>query len=306
MRYTIAFLLASTTLAHADVPAVMTDIPPVHSLVSQVMQGVGKPELLIKGTSSPHGYALRPSEAAKLENSDLIFYASEALTPWLTHALEALSGDANVTELSEIAGTNTLPIRESAIFQDDHDDEHHSDHDGHDHDLHDIDPHTWLDPSNAKIWLQDISTTLAAHDPINAALYKKNATLAQDAIDETIATITATVSSADQPRFIVLHDAYQYFETRFDIPSIGAISASDAVDPSPRRLAELRKAATDRSAACVLIEPQQSRKQIDSVFGDMVKIAEVDPLGATQDVGPDLYRSLLVNMANTMSGCDGR
>ena len=37
MRYIISFLLASIAPAYADVPRVVTDLPPVHSLVSQVM-----------------------------------------------------------------------------------------------------------------------------------------------------------------------------------------------------------------------------------------------------------------------------
>ncbi len=51
------------TPVHAKVPQVATDIPPVHSLVSQVMGELGTPKLIIPPGTSPHGYAMRPSES---------------------------------------------------------------------------------------------------------------------------------------------------------------------------------------------------------------------------------------------------
>ena len=64
-------LLASTAMA--DVPSVAVDIAPVHSLVARVMDGVGTPELIVQSGATPHEYSLRPSEAAALQNADLVF-----------------------------------------------------------------------------------------------------------------------------------------------------------------------------------------------------------------------------------------
>ena len=63
----------SITPASADVPQVATDIPPVHSLVSQVMGDLGTPKLIVPPGTSPHGYAMRPSEARALQNADVTF-----------------------------------------------------------------------------------------------------------------------------------------------------------------------------------------------------------------------------------------
>ena len=133
-------LLGSTALAEA--PSVSADIPPVHSLVARVMDGVGTPNLIVQTGASPHGYMLRPSEAAALQEADLVFWMGEGLTPWMESALETLSGDAVVTTLLEAEETMLLGFREGALFEaHDHDDEHHDDHDEHDdddgHDDHD-------------------------------------------------------------------------------------------------------------------------------------------------------------------------
>ncbi|MEC8041367.1 MAG: zinc ABC transporter substrate-binding protein [Pseudomonadota bacterium] len=77
-----AALLTATT-ALADVPRVVTDIAPVHALVAQVMGDLGAPDLLVDPGSSPHSYAMRPSQARALEKADLVFWIGEPLTPWL-------------------------------------------------------------------------------------------------------------------------------------------------------------------------------------------------------------------------------
>ena len=109
--------------AYADTPQVAVDIAPVHSLVARVMDGVGTPDLIIQPGASPHEYSLRPSEAAALQNSDLVFWIGPDLTPWLTDTIETLAKDASVTTLLDLDGTVQLDFRESALFEvHDHDD----------------------------------------------------------------------------------------------------------------------------------------------------------------------------------------
>lgn len=146
MRYLLpaSYLLLSTA-AWADVPRVATDIAPVHSLVSQVMAGVGTPDLTIPPGASPHSYAMRPSEARALAAADLVVWVGPALTPWMGEPIEALAGDALHLELEDVAGTLVLKNRAGVAFEahdhgEDHDDhageEDHDDHADDDHDAH--------------------------------------------------------------------------------------------------------------------------------------------------------------------------
>ncbi|MEX0328414.1 MAG: zinc ABC transporter substrate-binding protein [Ruegeria sp.] len=126
-----ATLLGGTALA--DVPKVAVDIAPLHSLVARVMEGVGSADLVIPSGASPHEYSLRPSEAAALQNADLVFWMGEDLTPWMENAIETLAEGATVTSLLESDGTVLLDFREDALFEaHDHGDDH-ADHDDHDH-----------------------------------------------------------------------------------------------------------------------------------------------------------------------------
>lgn len=288
---------ASTILAgpaFADTPQVAVDIAPVHSLVARVMDGVGAPALIMAPGASPHEYSLRPSEAAAMQDADVVFWIGPDLTPWLAESLDTLAGDAETVSLMEVDGTIELPIRENALFEthdhgghggdrhdyqahdDDHDDhdhaEHkhdddanhdHEDHADHDHDEHDHedhedhdaheedhaghghdhghhDPHAWLSPDNAATWLNAIAAALSAADPDNAGAYFANAAAGREEIASLRTEIDGILEPARDGNFIVFHDAYQYFESAFDFPASGAISVSDASDPSPARVAEIQ------------------------------------------------------------------
>ena len=87
-RLTLSVLLATAALpAFADAPRVVTDIAPVHSLVSQVMAGVGTPDLLLDGSADPHSVQLKPSQARAVSQADLVVWVGEELEPWLARVL---------------------------------------------------------------------------------------------------------------------------------------------------------------------------------------------------------------------------
>ena len=142
MRLLTASLAALATQANADAPNVVVDIAPLHSLVAQIMQGVGDPALLLPPGVSPHDYALRPSDARALSDADVVIWMGPGLTPQLAEPIETLATGATVITILDLPGWTTLPFREDARFDDGHDhgdeDEHaHEDHDEHeDHDNH--------------------------------------------------------------------------------------------------------------------------------------------------------------------------
>lgn len=307
--------------AMAEVPKVAVDIAPVHSLVARVMEGVGAPALIVQPGASPHEYRLRPSEAAALQEADLVFWIGEDLTPWMEDAIETLATDAVVTTLLEADGTMLLDFREGALFEahdhddDDHGDEDHAEHkeDGHDdhgdedhagHDHGDHDPHAWLSPQNASVWLNVIAARLSAADPDNAGVYFANSTAARDEIIQLSVEASATLEAKRGNSFIVFHDAYQYFESDFDFPASGAISLGDATDPSPARIAEIQERIRNEGVDCVLAEPQFNPGLVSTVLdGTDANTAVIDPIGVDLEPGPTLYPQLIRNMANTLAGC---
>jgi zinc transport system substrate-binding protein len=301
-----ALLLSGAALA--DVPSVVTDIPPVHGLVSMVMGDLGSPALLVEPGASPHGYALRPSQAAALQDADAVFWVGHELAPWLEGPLERLSDEAMVVELLETEGTLALDFRQNAVFarddhaaDDDHD-AHEGDHDDHAHEG--TDPHAWLDPENALAWLEVIAGTLAVLDPENADVYRQNAMAAHAEIAAASASISARLTPLSDRPFIVFHDAFQYFESRFDLAGAGAISMSDATAPSAARVAEIRAEVTEHGVVCVFSEPQFNPGLVDTVAnGADLRHGVIDPLGTAIPLGAGFYPALIDSVAEAMESC---
>ena len=136
--FTILSFLALFTSANADIK-VVASIKPIHSLTSYLMDGVGKPDLIVDGYASPHGFAMKPSHAKMLQDADIIFWVGEDLENFLVKPLSSIAKKAEKIELMEIKGLEVLKFRERNIFDDhDHDDHGHDDHgkkeDDHDHD----------------------------------------------------------------------------------------------------------------------------------------------------------------------------
>ncbi|MFS4436798.1 zinc ABC transporter substrate-binding protein [Paracoccaceae bacterium GXU_MW_L88] len=294
-----ALSLAAPALA---APKVVTDIAPVHGLVSQVMEGVRTPELLLPPGTSPHGFALRPSQAAALQAADAVIWIGPNLSPWLDEAMESLNTDASIA-LADAPGTVHLPARHNAAFGGAHD--HGHDHDDEVHDAHHgDDPHLWLDPENAMGWVDVIAAALAEADPENAEAYQANAAEAQADLRALSDQITADLTPLHGASFIVFHDAYQYFEQHFDMPALGAIAMSDGQRPSARQIASLRERVREAGAVCVFQEPQHNPGLVETVVeGTGAKIGTLDPIGADHEPGPEFYAALLTGLAKGFTDC---
>jgi zinc transport system substrate-binding protein len=187
-----------------------------------------------------------------------------------------------------------------------HDDhEEHADADGHEgHDHGAYDPHAWLSPDNGAVWLNAIAAQLSAADPDNAGAYFANAAAGRDELTALSAEINGILDPVRGRNFIVFHDAYQYFETAFDFPASGAISVSDASDPSPARIAEIQARVADQGVTCVLSEPQFDPGIVAAVMdGSEANTGVLDPLGSDLEPGPDLYGNVLRNLATALADC---
>lgn len=134
----LSALLAGTALSapiQADAPNVVTTIKPVHSIAAAVMDGVGTPHILIDGAASPHGFALKPSQAFLLQGADAVFWIGPELTPSLAKPVSSMAASAVRIELLDAEGIKHLDFRDDDQFEG-HDHEDHGSHDDHGHDDH--------------------------------------------------------------------------------------------------------------------------------------------------------------------------
>ena len=191
---------------------------------------------------------------------------------------------------------------------DDHDHEKHDDHDGHDDHGHEgVDPHVWLDPENAKAMVHEIEEALAKADPANAATYESNAEAVMAQLDSLVAEIDGELAPVKGRGYIVFHDAYQYFENRFGVSAIGSITVSPEVLPGAERVSDLQEKVRSLDATCVFSEPQFEPRLVATITENTnAGNGVLDPLGASIDNGPNLYFTLIRNMARSLKDCLSR
>ncbi len=305
-----SLLALSSAASSAAALSVVVTIKPLHALVAQVMSGVGTPELLVKGSASPHTYALKPSAARLLNGADLFFRMGETVEPFTARTVLSLPKSVEVVTLQEAPRLKLLARRSGPTFE-----RHvHRNSKGHDHGhAHDalppayaIDGHAWLDPDNAIAMVDRIEQALSAKAPEHAAAFKANA----DALRAGLAALSADLERDLKPiagkPYIVFHDAFQYLEARYDLNSVGSIAISPEIPPSAKRLMELRHRIMSLGAMCVFAEPQfDTRLVANLIEGTSARAGTLDPEGGGLEPGPDLYFALMRRLVGNLKSCLG-
>jgi zinc transport system substrate-binding protein len=310
-----ARLLAGVAVAAlGTVPARAVDavatIKPLHALVARVMAGAGTPHLLVQGALSPHTYALRPSDAARLHAAGIFFRMSDIMEPFTVRVVRALPRRVRVVTLEETPELRLLPRRSGATFAEtDHGHGHghnhkHGNGHGNRHGHAPMDGHAWLDPVNAKIMADRIAQALSVEEPAQAAAFRGNAARLKADLDALHAELAHELAPIAGKPFIVFHDALQYFERRYGLKAVGAIAISPEVPPGARRLSALRRQIIELGAECVFAEPQLDTRRVSAVVeGTGARVGSIDPEGSKIEPGPDHYVALLRALARDLKAC---
>ncbi|MBV0910880.1 metal ABC transporter solute-binding protein, Zn/Mn family [Anianabacter salinae] len=293
MRALLSLLLTAAPAA-AEVPAVVTDILPVQSLVASVMGDLGTPVHLVTGGDA-HSVQLRPSEARTLSKADILVWIGAELTPWLDDARGALAPNAVSLALLDAPGT----AERAPMFGDAGDE--HGDHDHGHH--HDHDPHAWLDPQNAMAWAPLIAGALAEADPDNAATYRANADALVAGLETLTSDMAGLLDPGDLSPMIVQHDAYAHLAARFDLPIVASVADSEAAAPGGASVSALADLVASGGAGCVVTEAGGNDSIARRLAGSDIPVVEIDPLGLRQMPGPDGYAETLRALAAELARC---
>tara|TARA_A100001015_G_scaffold272756_1_gene327607 strand:+ start:164 stop:1090 length:927 start_codon:yes stop_codon:yes gene_type:complete len=300
INFTFIFLFSVSITARSEIK-VVTSIKPIHSLASYLMQGIGSPSLIVEGSNSPHNFTLKPSHAKMLQQADLVFWVGENLETPLEKPIKSISKKSKVIELLEINGLKKLEFREKNIY-DGHDDHGHKKKDDHGHAHGDHDPHIWLDPSNAKVIAKKMTKELVSLDKENAKIYKENSKKLIKEIDLLIKDIKNNTNK--NASFIVFHDAYQYFEKKFRVNAIGALTVNTDILPGAEQLKDIRNVINKKKAKCIFSEPQFNPNIINTIAKDTnIKTGVLDPLGSTLPADKNQYFMLIKNISNSLKPC---
>ncbi|KHT63039.1 zinc ABC transporter substrate-binding protein [Photobacterium gaetbulicola] len=329
-------LLAAPSL-HAEELKVVSTVKPITMIVQELTQGVTSTETLLPAGASPHDYALRPSDARKLNEADLVIWVGPELEQFLTRMLEGKENVLTLTAQDSISFRHYGDGHEGHAHEqhghDDHDghaheqhghDDHdghaheqhgHDDHDGHAHEQHGhddhhghshegVDPHLWLGPEQAIQAAQVITAKLAEIDPGHKEKFEANLADFTTEVKAAMASIEQTLAPVSERGYFVFHDGYGYFEEQFGLNNLGHFTVDPDRRPGAKTLISIRNALKEQHAHCVFSEPQFSPAVVDSVIrGTEVNIGTLDPMGTDITYGDGSYVEFLHQLGQSFSQC---
>ena len=175
-------------------------------------------------------------------------------------------------------------------------------HHGHAHAHGEFDVHIWLDPNNAKVIVKEVANELASLDSKNSNFYKMNAKKTVEKLDILINQIDKSINK--KASFVTFHDAYQYFEKRFGVEALGALTINTDIQPGAKQIAEIKDLVEDKNIKCIFSEPQFNPKLINMIAKSTgAKTGILDPLGSSYKPGKDLYFNLINDLYENLNKC---
>ena len=116
--------------------------------------------------------------------------------------------------------------------------------------------------------------------------------------------VAGLLTGAAGKPFLTLHDAFQYWEARYHLAGVGALTVNPDRVPGARALGEMREAINVSGARCVFGEPQFPRALGNAlVEGTPARLVTVDTLGANLEPGAQAYAGMLFGLAQAFRAC---
>ena len=272
---------------------IVTSIKPFYNLVAAVTKDHCNIKLLVQGDNSHHSYAIKPSDLQMLSSADLIFWGGEEIEPFLKKVILKYK-TKKVINISMLTNIEKKSIRTPCNLHKHTEQNNNSRYD----------PHIWLSINNAKVIIHNISVLLSKYDPNNKLLYKKNAADFLKELELLDKQLNYDLAKIQEKKYLVLHDAYQYFESQYSLQPSNIITIHPEIPPSAKHLQEIKKTITSKKLQCVFSEPQFQSPFINTIVSSTnIKHGILDPIGKDVDLGVDGYLILIKNLSENMLSC---
>ncbi|MEX3020766.1 zinc ABC transporter substrate-binding protein ZnuA [Kluyvera sp. STS39-E] len=299
--------LWGTAAQRADA-AVVTSLKPLGFIASAIADGVTETQVLLPDGASEHDYSLRPSDAKRLQNADLVVWIGPEMEAFMNKSTQSIP-DAKKVTIAQLEGVKPLLMKGA-----DDDDGDHGDEAGHDHahaekgDAHhhhgDYNMHLWLSPEIARL------SAVAIHDKLVELMPQSRTRLDANLKDfeANLATTDKQVASELAPvkgkGYFVFHDAYGYYEKHYGLTPLGHFTVNPEIQPGAQRLHQIRTQLVEQKATCVFAEPQFRPAVVESVArGTNVRMGTLDPLGTNIQLSKESYPAFLTQLANQYASC---
>ena len=289
------FLTIANGLSAQEPPKILSSIKPLQLIAQAVTDGIAPVDVLLPPGASPHSHSLRPSDARRLNEADVVFWVGPDMETFLPRMLTGAKQAVSVPLMT----TGQLKLLKNGSGE-----QHDHGHGHHDHDHGEYDAHIWLSPENALSMAETMAKTLGRIDKANHRLYEKNLEKFRARMNEADQkNRKRLVQLSDKPIF-VFHDAYSYIQQHYGLNIAGYFTLNPEQQPGARHLAQLREKLRSSGETCVFREPQFTPAYVDRITHDLpVKVAVLDPLAMDIAEGPDSYVQFINGIVDNITGC---
>jgi len=279
----------------SDTIRVVTTFYPMYDFAKNVVGDAGDVQLLIPAGTEPHDYEPSAKDIAKITDADVFVYNSHELETWVKDVLENV--DEKKVAVVEAAGS--IDLMAGAAHDHDHDEEE-ADHEEHDHD-HELDPHVWLDPVLAQKEIEAIRDALVKKYPEQKATFEKNAAAYIEKLKALDTEYQEAFKDAKNKTFVTQHAAFGYLAKQYGLTQESIAGISPDQEPSPSRLAELKKYIKEHNVSVIYFETSASSKVAETLARETdVELAVLNPLESItqkeQDKGEDYISVMKANL----------
>ncbi|MCK2158500.1 zinc ABC transporter substrate-binding protein [Exiguobacterium sp. 17-1] len=212
-------------------------------------------QMIVPPGADPHSYEPTSKQLTEIAQGDLFLLTGTTLEPYSKKIKASLKGnDVRFVETSK--GIELLEANATLHEHEGHTGEHAEE--GHDHGK--FDPHVWLDPNNAKVMAQSITTALAKEVPDKKAAFEKNLTAFNTQADDLDQNLQQAVNKGSKKELLVTHAAYGYLAERYGFSQLPIAGISPSDEPSQKQLAAIVKEAKLHDLKYIAFEETVSPK----------------------------------------------
>jgi zinc transport system substrate-binding protein len=229
---------------------VVTTFYPMYDFTKNVVGPNGKVYLLIPAGTEPHDWEPSPKDIAKIENADVFVYNSDSMETWVPKVLKSI----DTKKVKVVEASKGIPLIEGIAEEEEGEERSEESH------AHPMDPHVWLDPVLAQKEVANIKQALIEVDEKHKKDYEANADTFTKKLKDLDNLFRTTLSKAKRKDFITQHAAFGYLAKEYGLTQVPIAGLSPEQEPSPARLAELKKYVKDHNIKVIYFEEVASPK----------------------------------------------
>lgn len=291
----------------AGKPVVAATVFPLADLVQRIAADRWTVICLLPPGRNPHGYSLRPAEAASLAQAKMLFAAGMGLDGWAIRAAGGINSRCKVIALQDaiVHDDNAQPAADTHHPAEGKQEHQHEpqEHEADDHGHQGLDPHLWLDPLMAARIAEYAAEELAREDPAGRDVYQQNLATLKTELAALDAEYRSVLASCRTRHLVVFHPGYGHLAGRYGLTQVPIVAG---VAATPGQVEQVIDLIRRKRIGAVYREPQFESRWVNFIADRTgAKILVLDPQGHAGKAGYDSYFAMMrTNLAALKEGLD--